>query len=431
MYGEAVKKRKLGLMIWMLLLVGLTGCGRSPQKMADRGLKALEGGDPEEAVVWLEQALLEREEDESAAMLWGGLGLARARAGHPGPAEDAFRIAQRLAPEDYQIHFNYGGLLMNEGRYLEAIDAFDVAARVAPGRTEALEMMAASAIRMDDRGRALRWMTEAASRREDPRVLTSLATLNADAGRVQEVRTLLRRALDLDPAYAPATFNLAAFLDQQDLDPAQAVHYYQRYLNLNGDPALASQIRERMQVLSARLGEAGGDRRAQVTREVQEILAQAEAAGRAGNVQAALNHCLRAAALAGRQGRPDLEERALRIGIHTASEQPRAHFAFGRFLLAQSRPAEALAAYRDASSIAPNWLPAWRGQAEAAIAANQPAVAREALQQAERLAVDDPDTLLSLMDLYRDGLRDDAAVRRMQRDLQSRFSSHPRVRDFR
>ncbi|MCC5847717.1 MAG: tetratricopeptide repeat protein [Verrucomicrobia bacterium] len=415
----------------LTLSLGMTGCGRSPRKLASQGLAALERGENEEASALLEQALEGRESDVEAASLWGALGLARARNGRAGPAEDAFRIAAELAPEDYLIQYNLGGLLMGEGRFPEAIDAFDVAARVAPGRTEPLEMMATAAINMGERDRALRWLTEAAQRRESPRVLTSLATLSADRGNVNEVREILRKALDLDSGYAPANLNIAAFLDRNELDPSQAIHYYQRYLSLDPDGAPASDVRERMRVLSAQVTREnmGGDDR--VTREVKEILDQADAAARGGNVQMALNHCLRAAAHASRRGRNDLEERALRIGVHTAPDQPRAHVALGRFFYAQARPAEALAAYRDAGRLAPEWLPALMGQAESAIAANQSAAARTALEAAARVAADDPDTLITIAAHHRDGLNDAAAARRIHAELRRRFPNHPRADEFR
>ena len=415
----------------LTLSLGMSGCGRSSRKLASQGLAALERGAHEEAAAMLEQALEGRESDGEAASLWGALGLARARNGRAGPAEDAFRIAATLAPEDFLIQYNLGGLMMREGRFAEAIDAFDVAARVAPGRTEPLEMMATAAINMGDRARALRWLNEAAQRRESPRVLTSLAALTADRGNVNEVREILRRALDMDSGYAPANLNIAAFLDRNDLDPSQAIHYYQRYLSLDPDGDLEAEVRERMRVLSAEVTREnmGGEDR--VTREVKEILDQADAAARNGNVHMALNHCLRAAAHASRRGRNDLEERALRIGVHTAPEQPRAHVALGRFLFARARPAEALAAYRDAGRLAPEWLPALMGQVESAIAANQPAAARSALDAAVRVAADDPDTLITLAAHYRDGLNDDAAARRIHTDLRTRFPNHPRADEFR
>lgn len=409
----------------------LAGCGRSPDRLVRDGLAALNAGDAETAAGLLADGLEEREEDASAAGLWSAMGLARARAGRPGPAEDAFRTAAALAPEDHDIHYNYGALLMTEGRFSEAIDILDTAARAAPDQTEALEMMAAAALNLGDRARALRWLTDASRRREHPRVLTSRAALLAERGEISNARDLLRRALDLNAADITATLNLAALLDGANLEPTQALHYYQRYLMLTPNADDAQQVRERMRRLAARAEREGADSGNAVSSEIRGILDQAKTAAERGDIHLALNHCLRAANAAERRGRPDLQEEALRTGARLAPADRRAPFALGRFLAARDRHREAVDAFRESAALAPEWIPALLGKAASAVHARQPAVAREALGAAEPLARDDPDTLHAIALLHLDGLNDREAARRLLQTLEQRHSRHPRTAELR
>lgn len=416
---------------FLLLLFFSAGCGRSPRRSVRDGFSSLNAGDPETASELLAAGLEGMREDPESAPIWNALGLALARSGRPGPAEDAFRTAATLAPGDHDIHYNLGALLMTEGRFAEAIDAFDVAARAAPGKTEALEMMAAAALNLGDRERALGWLTEAARRRDHPRVLTSRAALLAERGEISNARDLLRRALDLDAAATTTTLNLAALLDGANLEPTQALHYYQRYLMLAPNAEDTQRVRERMRLLAARAEREGAGNGDAVASEIRGILEQAKTAAERGDTSLALNHCLRAANAAERRGRPDLQEEALRAGTRLAPSDRRAPFALGRFLAARDRHREAIDAFREAAALAPEWIPAILGQAESAIHARQPAVAREALGRAEPLARDDPDTLHTIAVLYLDGLQDREAARRVLQTLEQRHLRHPRTSELR
>ncbi|MCC5844449.1 MAG: tetratricopeptide repeat protein [Verrucomicrobia bacterium] len=398
------------------LLAILTGCGRSPDRLARRGLALLDAGKPAEAAELLERALVNREEDSETAALWGALGLARGRAGRLALAEDAFRTASGLADEDFWIHINYGGLLIQQGRFADALEPLAVAVRADLYRTEALELMADAALRLEDKDLALRMLEEASIRANDPRVMTSLATLAANDS---ESRLKLQEALDLDPAYGPAALNLAVLIDRSGSEIHRALHYYERYMSITPREEIDPAVRDRVDVLKRRRDNPDGVEDATVV-QIREFLSRSREAVREGNRMTALNYATRAAQLAQRGGRTDLEEQALRQGVSAAPDQGRAHAALGQFYLTQERNEDAVRSFREAARLAPDALPAQMGLARAALAARQNTLAREALERAEGLATSGA-VLDEIAGIYRDDLRDRRSVRRVERLRAERF----------
>jgi len=402
---------------FLIVLLGfLSGCGRSPDRLARRGLALLNAGKPAEAAEQLERALVNREEDSETAALWGALGLARGRAGRLALAEDAFRTASELADEDFWIHINYGGLLIQQGRFADALEPLAVAVRADLYRTEALEFMANAALMLEDRDLALRMLEEAAIRANEPRVMTSLSTLAAnDSGS----RLYLQEALDLDPAYGPAALNLAVLLDRSGAEIHRALHYYERYLAVTPAEQIHPGVRDRVDVLKRRRDNPGGVEDATVV-QIRDFLARSREAVREGDRMTALNYATRAAQLAQRSGRTDLEEQALRQGVSAAPDQGRAHAALGQFYLARGRNDDAVRSFREAARLAPDALPAQMGLARAALAARQNTLAREALERAESLAAS-RSALDEIAGMYRDDLRDRNSARRVERLRAERF----------
>jgi Tfp pilus assembly protein PilF len=407
---------KFRIVLIMIITGLLMSCGRSPGRLARRGLAALDAGRPDEAARLLGRALEGRSDDPDAAPLWGALGMAEARVGRTDAAEQAFRTASRLNDEDFWVHVNYGSFLLNRGRFSDALDTLSIAVRADPYRTEALELMADAAIRLEEEDLALRMLEEAALRANEPRVLTSLAVL---APNDAESRRMLEEALDLDPAYGPAALNLAILIDRGGNEMLRALHYYERYLSVTPRNEVHPDVRDRVDVLTARRDRPGAADDTAVV-QVREMLDRSRSAARDGNAVLALNFATRAAQLAQRHGRPDLEERALRQGVEAAPGQARAHAALGQFYLSAGRNDEALTSFREAVRLAPEAFPAQTGLARAAAAARQQALAREALERAEALASTGAE-LDTVAAVHRDELRDRRAARRVERLRAERF----------
>lgn len=350
------------------------------------------------------------------APLWGALGLAYARAGDGQAAESAFKTASGLAEDDFWIHLNSGGLLIQLGRFSEALEALSVAMRAERYRTEALELMAYAAARLDESAMALSLLEEAAIRMRDPRVLTSLATLVSSR---TESRNLLQEALDLDPAYGPAALNLAILLDRSGEEIHRALHYYERYLAVTPSSEVEPAVQDRVSALRHRRDHPEGMEDPVVLHVREFILRSREAVG-GGNRVMALNFATRAAQVAQREGRTDLEEYALRQGVEAAPELGRPHAALGQFYVEHGRYEDALRALREAARLAPDVFQVQSGLARAASLAGQAPLAAEALARAEGLASTGAE-LDAVAALYRDGLRDRRSARRVEQSRAERF----------
>jgi len=72
---------------------------------------------------------------------------------------------------------------------------------------------------------------------------------SGEAGRVAKAGQEFRHALELDPGFAPAVFNLALFYERIN-DPAQAAAQWKQYLQVDATSDWAGEARTRLQGLS-------------------------------------------------------------------------------------------------------------------------------------------------------------------------------------
>ncbi|CAN5237521.1 type IV pilus biogenesis/stability protein PilW [soil metagenome] len=137
--------------------------------------------------------------DPSFADAYNLRGLAYMRLDDPALAEDSFRRAIALNPRDANSLHNYGWLLCQESRYVDAAQQFTLALAV-PGYV--------------DRAKTL--MTQGAC--------------EVRAGRLDDAERSLRQAYELDAGNPLVGFNLAAVLVQRN-DWARAQFYARRVNN--------------------------------------------------------------------------------------------------------------------------------------------------------------------------------------------------------
>lgn len=414
-----------------ILPLVLAGCGASPETLSRKGVEALNEGRHQRAARLLTKAAEKLAPGPDAAPLWDRIGLAEYRAGDPEAAERAFRRAVDLDPDLYSAHYNLGDLLAQNQRHEEAETHLRRAAALAPERTEALERLATIALRREDRAEAIDLLEQARGRNETSRILTSLAVAKSESAPVDELRSLLQRAVTLDPSHAPAQLNLAALLDQNRLDPEQAITHYEAFLRLEPDTDQIPQIRQRIQIMASRADSGNFARPDPARREVESLLEQAAAAAREGSQEQALHFCLRAGALAGREQRTDLKERAYRAAVALAPGSPRAHFALGSLLREQNRTRSGLDALRTANRLAPTWAGALQATVAAAMEEDETAAARQALERSLEAAGEDANLLLLVGRLYEQRLGDSRQAKRVYRDWLETFPDDPRAEDVR
>lgn len=409
------------------LLLLVTACGRSPESLAHNGIEALNAGQEVKAARWLSRAAERSPQEAKTADLWSYAGLAAYRAGQVEEAEAAFSRAIDLNPQHFEALYNYGDLLFRENREEEARPLLQNAAAADETRSEPLEALAGIALRNGDFDSAFDLLSRARSRDENARVLTSLAVTGGGRLPLSEIVELLQRAVTMGPSYAPAQLNLASILDQNRLDPEQAISHYEDYLRLETDDIKTARVRQRIKIVNDRLATGDFARPDPVRVEVEDLLSRATAASRRGDDAAVLQFCLRANAAAARAQRSDLRERALRAAATLAPESARAHLGLANFLKDQGRGREAFTHFRLAHTLAPAWPLALDSAVSAAAEIGDQNLVRSLLESSHEAGSDNPSLLLRVGDLYADELNDPRQARRVYQVILDRFPEAPEV----
>lgn len=416
-YSRAVKTFFLSLTVAFFF----SGCGRSPESLNRRGVSALNRGESSKAARLLEKSARKSTGAETSD-IWAHAGLAAARAGRGGDAEEFLKRALEQDSSNAAANYNLGDLLIQQNRLEEAVPFLENAAR--SGETVALESLAGISLRKGDLDEAFDYLQQARARDENARVLTSLAVAGKTHFSVEESRELLQHAVTLDPRYAPAHLNLAALLDQNRLDPEQAAAHYEAFLRERPEDDKVPLIRQRLQIMRQRQESGEYSRPDPLRREVENLLDQASRAADAGDKNAALQYCLRAHATASRAERSDLRERALRASATLAPDSARANFGLGQFLLGQNRKTEALVSLEKARELAPGWPMSLRPAILLASELSQKTAAAKMLQAAEQAGAENPDLLLEVGDLYAEALNNERESRRVYQGILDNFSDY-------
>jgi tetratricopeptide (TPR) repeat protein len=218
-------------------------------------------------------------------------------------AEEEYRKALALDPDNLEALTNLGTLVSDLGRSEESLALYDRALHVRP---------------------------------DDPAVLNNRGNALRSLGRVAEAEQAIRRALVLDPEYANAYSNLAAVLVDTGR-AAEAIPIFRRALEI--DPELAAGY--------SNLGNAYF-----AVGDVENALATYE---RALEIEPefaeALNNSANALSASGRTD--EARQRYLRA-LELRPEFPEAKYGLGRLLFTQGKPKEALPLLRDAHRARPS-----------------------------------------------------------------------------
>ncbi len=184
-----------GLLIWV------AGCGRREAAVpgARAGLDRLRDGRAREAI-----ALLERADEEAPgnATVLCNLGVAYARLNHNERAVDYLKQAAVAASDDPRPLEFLGHVHLKQRNWPLAREAFDEAHRRLP---------------------------------VSPRLITARALVEFEAGEFRQALTFLKRALDLDPDYPPALYNLGLLYRGNPETRDEAEDAFRRFLTAVGD----------------------------------------------------------------------------------------------------------------------------------------------------------------------------------------------------
>jgi len=178
----------------------VAGCGRNGRRLLNDGLDELQAGNDTEAVVLLERA---------AALL----------------------------PTNATAHCNLGLAYWRQGMYERAAKALRRAADLDRTSAIPLELLVQVYGKAGQLELARKTFDEAQHERAtpSPRVLTAMALVEHGAGDPVVARDYLVQALDINPDYAPAAYNMACLAGENDEGHAEAAAYFKRFLTLVGE----------------------------------------------------------------------------------------------------------------------------------------------------------------------------------------------------
>ena len=426
---------KVKKIVWVLCAAALLagGCGQSESRSAKKGLKAIKQQRYDDAVEQF-SALIEKYPEHEDQAVWNNhLGIALWQLNRSEEANNAFHRSRELNPDYFEPAYNLGVLFMRAGDLYQGATLLEDAALIREEGTLALEMLAAEYLKQSEWGKARDVLQKAQKRApESPRVLTYLAMAGLHDEGAGFTESYLDRALELDPRYAPALFNLGILYEKWHKQPEKAVEYYDQYMAVERDQVRRSLVKHTVDKLKASIEPVvqtpkeaepthnpmqpvvkkqeepvvKEDPNADpVEREVDGLLALAVKELRGGSLDRSLNYCLQAAAVASSRNRSDLQLKALKSAVSLNPEQGRSHFALGRFYHEQKDYKNAVESFSQAVKYIPEWPAGLLALAESASAGHEYQTALSALRKAVRADMGNADSLWALAKFYDNDLK--------------------------
>lgn len=442
------------------VLLAVAGCGsQDPSQAFPKGKKYFDRQQYEKARDAFDLALTAEDLPSlRGAEIYNYLGLIASLQGRPADAEHDFSRARELEPEFFDPAYNLGLIKLEQGDPDLAESFLYDAADREPGQAYALEWLGHLQLKRGRLTDARRMYSDALSRAgTSPRILTALGNVEwKESGEPGDALTYLMQALEMDPEYAPALFNVARIYDLS-LNRDQARAYYQQYLAVaqdvrriefsrariagrkteteesvveaNPPPALEPpeplELSEPVDVpepaLPPELPELSQEEK--LVQMVSGMLAQAEQRKRAGSEGQALNFCLQAAARA--RSAPELREQALRKAVDLCFDMGRAHYELARFLEEQNRLPDALSSYKQAAVLEKSTKYVHLDLAALAVRMNEDDAALSSLRAAADIDPNDPEVSWKLANLLDElGMKDKAVA--AYTGFNNRFPEDPR-----
>lgn len=455
---DAQKWCRFGVLI---LVAGLlaAGCAESPARKAHRqGLQAFKRGRYEQSAALLQRSLELGGDPATRAERYNELGLALRQLSRLTDARAAFEQSAGLDDTLAEPVYNKGVLLVEEGRWQEALDCFKTAAD--RNASDSLALCYGGWLLLENQ----RWdearevLTEAQRRApRNPWVLTALALLDLQANRLPAAIAGLQSALEYNARYGPALYNLARVNQQWLKNEGQAEALFEEFLRLDpgGEPA-AEATRALTTIRAARAAaqpqktvkpsEPSQPVRAQpavpatgqseTARAFEPVTAEdrlrvAELMVARGRREAAVNNYLLAAREADQSRRPTLRDRALRAARVQSEGNPVSCYELGLLYIELAQPVEALTCFKEAAALSNDWFEAHMELAQVAAAGGEFDAAVVAARQADQSQPDNPEGLWLLAQIYdqRLGLTERAVD--SYRQFIKRFGNDERADDAR
>jgi len=235
--------------LWVIAAAAVlvTGCEPPGTRALVKGQRLLAAGKYSDAVIKFKQAteLLADAQPPVQAKAWDWLGVACEYSGQPKEALDAYKKALKLDRNLAPAAYNLGGFYLEHAMYRDAIDQFnttlalqrtvdirevDVYLKIAAAYMRLAEQTSSSdKARLFDKARD--YLDAVHKVAPGPEELNATGMILLQRNRsAHDAVIRFKEALRLDPAYAPALFNLAVAHHYYLNDPRAALQEYQAYI---------------------------------------------------------------------------------------------------------------------------------------------------------------------------------------------------------
>ena len=421
----------------------MVGCGRrAGEREFSQGVRQFERQRPVRARDHFEQSINARPGHPANAETYHYLGLIAWQLDDPEGAAAYFERSQELNPRLYEPVFSLGALAFEQGDGRRARTLFRTASQLRPGDVRPLEYMAETYLREHAYADARRTLQSALERSPHaPRLLTRLGVVEHRAGQADEAGASFMQALEVDPGYLPALYNLAMVRAADPGNREHALEYLTQYIQAERDDRRRRQAEETLLALRDQPApETRAERKAPLDepeprgeepeddREErwEDRLAATRRLADEGEIGAAVARCLRLAAVARRAGRDDHVKQALEQALEYDPRSPAVWQEMGRWHAARARHGEAVNAFRQAAEREPDWVETWSDLADSAWAEGDLDVALDAQRRSVSLDPDNAHRMWLLAERYdQSGVRRRAAETYEQ--FTERFATDPRA----
>jgi len=430
------------------LLLLVVSCSRPAGETACRSAREeMNSGHYVRARMLLEKFLQEHPGDRVAGRCYNLLGIAAWKLGRMGDAAHAFEESRRLDPRRWEASYNLGVLLARAGETERARELFEEAFAASGDDVRPALYLASLEMQAGRWKSAEAVLLDAAARRPGlPEVLTALAICRLrTTGPEAAVKDLLK-ALERDRRYPPALFDLALINLRWLHDGDEAQAWFRRFLEVEKSGPHAAAAR-RLAAAAARMPpaaagvQAGGRRRQppqkgaeaaaggrrQKAESVAEMIERAAHVAADGHIDKALRLFMAAASEAKRRGDTEMQGQALERAVKSCLDRWEAHYAYGRYLLANGKASAAVQVLRQAAVLKHDSADVYRALASAAERAEEYDTALVALKKAVELDRGSADSLWRLAELYDKKLELAGEAVAAYRDFERRFPNDPRV----
>lgn len=158
--------------------------------------------------------------------------------------------ASKTGANDAEAQITLGDLYMETEEQEKASEHYQRAHQLEPNSPKPLWKLGNLRRDVGDLAQAKRFYLEALKR--DPKfipALNNLAYMADNAGQYTQSREYLEAIIKADPTWAKAYFNLGVLHETRFNDPAKAIEYYEKYLQIGGD--LEQKARDNIAALRA------------------------------------------------------------------------------------------------------------------------------------------------------------------------------------